>query len=104
MQQELTSSFGRVQADAIYTDAMSRLYGLVALGIVTTGAAIFTGDRLGVGQLIVGFGWLGYLAAFGIMIGTLIAASKVVAGGNTGLGTVLYLAFTGLEDSSSRRS
>ena len=97
MQQEMTSSFGRVQADAIYTDAMSRLYGLVALGIVTTGAAIWIGDRIGVGQVIVGFGWLGYLAAFGIMIGTLIAASKVVAGGNTGLGTVLYLAFTGLE-------
>lgn len=97
MQQELTSSFGKVRADAIYTDAMSRLYGLVALGIVTTGAAIWIGDRIGVGQVIVGFGWIGYLAAFGIMIGTLIAASKVVAGGNTGLGTVLYLAFTGFE-------
>jgi FtsH-binding integral membrane protein len=97
MQQEMTSSFGKVRADAIYTDAMSRLYGLVALGIVTTGAAIFIGDRVGVGQLIVGFGWLGYLAAFGVMIGTLIAAGKVVAGGNTGLGTVLYLTFTGLE-------
>ena len=97
MQQEMTSSFGRVRADAIYTDAMSRLYGLVALGIVTTGAAIWIGDRVGVGQLIVGFGWLGFIAAFGVMIVTLIAAGKAVDRGNTGLGTVLYVTFAGLE-------
>ena len=93
----MTSSFGKVRADAIYTDAMSRLYGLVALGIVTTGAAIWIGDRIGVGQVITGFGWLGFIAAFGLMIVTLIAAGKAVDRGNTGLGTVLYLTFTGLE-------
>ena len=97
MQQEMTSSFGKVRTDAIYTDAMSRLYGLVALGIVTTGAAIWIGDRIGVGQLITGFGWLGYIAAFGVMIVTIIAAGKAVDRGNTGLGTVLYLTFTGME-------
>ncbi len=97
MHQEMTSSFGKVRADAIYTDAMSRLYGLVALGIVTTGAAIWIGDRIGVGQLITGFGWLGYIAAFGVMIVTIIAAGKAVDRGNTGLGTVLYLTFTGME-------
>ena len=97
MQQEMTSSFGKVRTDAIYTDAMSQLYGLVALGIVTTGAAIWIGDRIGVGQLITGFGWLGYIAAFGVMIVTLIAAGKAVDRGNTGLGTALYLTFTGLE-------
>ena len=97
MQQGMTSSFGKARADAIYTDAMSRLYGLVALGIVTTGAAIWIGDRIGVGQLITGFGWLGYIAAFGVMIVTIIAAGKAVDRGNTGLGTVLYLTFTGME-------
>ena len=97
MQQGMTSSFGKVRADAIYTDAMSRLYGLVALGIVTTGAAIWIGDRIGVGQVITGFGWLGFIAAFGVMIVTLIAAGKAVDRGNTGLGTALYLTFTGLE-------
>ncbi len=90
-------SGGREAANAIYTDAMGRMYGLVAMGIVTTGAALFIGDRLGVGDILFGLGWLGYLAAIAALFGTLIAASKVAASGNTGLGTALYLAFTGME-------
>ena len=86
----------RDSVSAIYTDAMARMYGLVALGIVTTGATIWIGDRAGVGELIFSFGWIGYLLAIGVLFGTLIAAQKVVAGGNTRLGTALYLAFTGL--------
>ena len=84
------------RVNAIFTDAMGRMYGLVALGIVTTGAAIWVGDMLGVGNIIFGFGWIGMLLMLGIMIGTLMGAKAVVMRGNTGLGTVLYLAFTGL--------
>ena len=87
----------RDSVSTIYTDAMARMYGLVALGIITTGAAVWIGDRAGVGELIFSFGFIGYLLAIGILFGTLIAAQKVVAGGNTALGTVLYLAFTGME-------
>lgn len=83
------------RVNAIYTDAMARMYGLVALGIVTTGAAIWVGDALGVGAVIFGFGWIGLLLMLGIMFGTLMGANAVVSRGNTGLGTVLYLAFTG---------
>ena len=88
--------FGRDRATAIYTDAMSRMYGLVALGVVTTAAAIWIGDMLGVGSIIFGFGWIGMLAAFGIIFGTLFAANAVVSRGNIGLGTAIYLAFTGM--------
>ena len=89
--------FGRDRATAIYTDAMSRMYGLVALGVVTTAAAIWIGDMLGVGSIIFGVGWIGMIASFGIIFGTLYAAGAVVRRGNIGLGTALYLAFTGME-------
>ena len=89
--------FNRTQAaNAIYTDAMSRMYGLVALGVITTGATIWIGDMTGVGDVIFSFGWIGWLLMIGIMFGTLMAANAVVAKGNTALGTVLYLAFTGI--------
>ena len=93
----LSSSESGDRANAIFTDAMARMYGLVALGIVTTGAAIWFGDSLGIGDAIFSFGWIGYIAAFAIIMGTLVAANAVVARGNTGLGTVLYLGFTGME-------
>ena len=85
------------RANAIYTDAMARMYGLVALGVVTTGTAIWIGDMIGVGAIIFGFGWIGALAAFGIMIGMLFAAQATVSRGHIGLGTAIYFAFTGFE-------
>lgn len=85
------------RVNAIFTDAMARMYGLVALGIVTTGAAIWVGDMLGVGNVIFSIGWIGMLLMLGIMFGVLMGANIAAAKGNTGLGTVLYLAFTGLE-------
>ena len=83
------------RVNAIFTDSMARMYGLVALGIVTTGAAIWVGDMLGVGNIIFSFGWIGMLIMLGIMFVTLIAANAAASRGNTGLGTVLYLAFAG---------
>ena len=88
--------YGRSRADAIYTDAMARMYGLVALGVVTTAAAIWVGDMLEVGSIIYGFGWIGMLLFFGIVFGTLFAANAVVQRGNIGFGTALYLAFAGI--------
>ena len=86
----------RTQANAIYTDAMSRMYGLVALGVITTGAMIWIGDMTGVGNVIFSFGWIGWLAFFGILFLTLNAASAVASRGNIGLGTVLYFTFAGM--------
>ena len=68
----------------------------VALGVVTTAAAIWVGDVLGIGSVIFGFGWIGILLFFGITFGTLFAANVVVQKGNIGLGAALYLAFAGI--------
>ena len=88
--------YGRSRADAIYTDAMARMYGLVALGVVVTAAAIWVGDALGIGGVIYSFGFIGMLLFFGIVFGTLFAANAVVQKGNIGLGTALYLTFASI--------
>ena len=88
--------YGRSRADAIYTDAMARMYGLVALGVVTTAAAIWVGDAIGAGEVIFSLGFIGIILFFGVVFGTLFAANAVVQRGNIGLGTALYLAFAGI--------
>ena len=88
--------YGRSRADAIYTDAMSRMYGLVALGVVVTAAAIWVGDAIGAGEVFFSLGFIGILLFFGVVFGTLFAANAVVQRGNIGLGTALYLAFAGI--------
>ena len=88
--------YGRSRADAIYTDAMARMYGLVALGVVVTAAAIWVGDALGIGGVIYAFGFIGMLLFFGIVFGTLFAANAAVQKGNIGFGTALYLTFAGI--------
>ncbi len=95
--QQYSIPFGRERANAIYTDAMTRMYGLVALGIVTTAVGIWVGDAAGVSDIIFSSGWVGILLAFGVIFGTLMAANFVVQRGNIALGTALYLAFTALE-------
>ena len=92
-------SFGAsaVRANEIYTGAMSRMYGLVALGIVTTGAAIWVGDRIGLGDVVLGLGWLGYLVGFGIIFATLMGANALASRGQIGPATGVYLLFTALE-------
>ena len=84
------------RASAIYTDAMARMYGLVALGIVVTGAAIWVGHAAGVGDVRFALGWIGMLLFFGVIFGTLYAANAVVQRGNIALGVTLYLAFATL--------
>ncbi len=88
---------GAVRANAIYTGAMSRLYGLLALGIVTTGAAIWVGDRIGLGDVVLGLGWLGYLVGFGVIFATLMGASALATRGQIGAATGVYLLFTAME-------
>ena len=89
--------FSQDRANAIYTDAMARMYGLVALGVVVTSIGIWVGDMIGAADLIFGFGFIGIIVAFAIMFGTLMLASSRVRAGSIGLGTALYLVFTGME-------
>ena len=92
-----TVPYGRDRAGEIYTDAMSRMYGLAALGIAVTAAAIWVGDAIEVGGVIFGFGWIGALLALGAIFGTLIAANVAARRGALGVATALYLSFAGLE-------
>ena len=95
--QQYSVPFGRDRANAIYTDAMGRMYGLVALGIVVTAGAIWVGAALGIGNLIYGFGWIGILLMFGVIFGLLIGANAAAVRGNLGLATALYITFAGAE-------
>ena len=85
------------RADAIYTEALFRMFGLVALGVVVTAAAIWVGDALNIGQRIFGNGWMGVLLYFGATLGVLIASNVVANKGMLGLATSLYLGFATLE-------
>ena len=97
LRDQYSIGFGRERANEIYTGAMSRMYGLVALGIITTGAAIWVGDRIGLGDVILNIGWLGFLVGFGLIFGTLMAANALAVKGHTGPATGVYLLFAAME-------
>ena len=46
------------RANAIYTEALFRMFGLVALGVMVTAVSIWVGDALVVGRIIFGNGWV----------------------------------------------
>ena len=85
------------RANVIYTEALFRMFGLVALGVMVTAVSIWVGDALVVGKIIFGNGWVGFLLYLGAVFGTLIASSVVANRGMLGLATVLYLGFATLE-------
>ena len=97
LRDQYSIGFGRERANEIYTGAMSRMYGLVALGIITTGAGIWIGDRIGLGEVILNIGWLGFLVGFGLIFATLMAANSLAVKGHTGPATAVYLTFTAME-------
>lgn len=84
-------------ANAIFTGAMARLYGWIALGVITTGAVAWISYQAGILDSILDrFGLIGYLVVMGVWLaaifGLSFAAGRVppaVAGG-------LYLGFTAL--------
>ena len=85
------------RADAIYTEALFRMFGLVALGVLVTAVSIWVGDALVIGKVIFGNGWIGFLVYLGAIFGTLIASSVLANRGMLGPATILYLGFATLE-------
>lgn len=89
--------YSQEAADSIFTGAMTRLYGWIALGVVTTGAVAWISHQAGFLEAILeNFGFIGYLVVLGVWLacifGLSFAASRVspaVAGG-------LYLGFTAI--------
>ncbi len=92
-------TFDESRAKAIYTDAMARMYGLVALGIFTTAAAIWAVKMIGI------YGWipdfkivriLVLIVVIVIAIALLKVANDTVEKGHIGLGAVIYTVSTGI--------
>ncbi len=92
-------TFDESRAEAIYTDAMARMYGLVALGIFTTAAAIWAVKMIGI------YGWipdfkivriLALIVVIVIAIALLKVANETVEKGHIGLGAVIYIVSTGI--------
>lgn len=81
-------------ADSIFTGAMTRLYGWIALGVVTTGAVGWLSHRAGVMQVVEGFGLLGYLGVLGVWIGCLLVLHVLSGRVPPAVAGVLYLAFS----------
>ena len=92
-------TFNESRAKAIYTDAMVRMYGLVALGIFTTAAAIWAVKMVGIYGWIPDFKIVRILVLI-VVIVTAIALLKVadetVEKGHIGLGAVIYIVSTGI--------
>ena len=90
-------SYSQQAADAIFTGAMTRLYGWVALGVVTTGAVAWISHQAGALESIIdNFGMIGYFILLGVWIAFIFGLSflahrvpPAVAGG-------AYLVFTAI--------
>ena len=81
-------------SDRIYTAAITRMYGWIALGLVTTAVAAWLAHRMGVLENV---GLIGYLVIVGIALAMLIALQLTVHRVPSPVSTVLYLGFTGVE-------
>ena len=89
--------YSQEAADSIFTGAMTRLYGWIALGVVTTGAVAWVSHQAGILESILeNFGMIGYFVVLGVWLacifGLSFLASRVppaVAGG-------AYLVFTAI--------
>ena len=89
--------YSQEAANAIFTGAMTRLYGWIALGVITTGAVGWLSYQAGVLESILeNFGMIGYFVVLGVWLvcifGLSFLASRVppaVAGG-------AYLVFTAI--------
>ena len=84
-------------ADAVFSGAMARLYGLIALGVVTTAASAVVSYRLELLPGIAGgFGLYGYLAMLGVWMAAIFGVNFAVRRVSPGIGALLYLGFTAL--------
>lgn len=84
-------------ANAIFAGAMTRLYGWIALGVITTGAVAWISYRAGFLESIVeSYGLIGYLAVLGVWLAAIFGLSAVAGRVSPAVGGGLYLGFTAL--------
>ena len=84
-------------ADNIFTGAMARLYGWIALGVVTTGAVAWLSYQAGILEgILASFGLIGYLAALGVWFAAIFGLSFAASRVSPAVGGALYLVFTAI--------
>ena len=84
-------------ADSIFSGAMTRLYGWIALGMVTTGAAAWLSHQAGLLESILeNFGLIGYFVVLGIWMAGIFGLSFLAGRVSPAVAGGLYLAFTAL--------
>ena len=81
-------------ADSIYTAAITRMYGWIALGLITTAAAAWLAYQMGVLNNV---GLFGFLAIFGVALALLIILHLTVHRVPAPVSAILYLGFTAVE-------
>ena len=84
----------------IFTGAMTRLYGWIALGVVTTGAVGWLSLQTGIQESILGnFGMIGYFVVLGVWLACIFGPSFLASGVSpavAGAGHLVFAAITGL--------
>ena len=89
--------YSRESADGIFTGAMTRLYGWIALGVVTTGAVAWVSYQAGfLMSILERFGVVGYLVVLGVWLAAIFGLSFAVRRVPPAVAGGLYLGFTGL--------
>ena len=84
-------------ANAIFTGAMTRLYGWIALGVITTGAVGWLSYQAGALESIIeNFGMIGYFVVLGVWIAGLFGLSFLASRVPSGIAGATYLVFTAL--------
>ncbi len=89
--------YSQEAADSIFTGAMTRLYGWIALGVATTGAVGWISHQAGILESILGsFGWIGYLVLLGVWLISIFGLSFAAARVSPAVAGGVYLGFTAL--------
>ena len=89
--------YSQEAANAIFTGAMTRLYGWIALGVITTGAVGWISYQAGALESIIeNFGMIGYFVVLGVWIAGLFGLSFLASRVPSGIAGGAYLVFTAL--------
>ena len=89
--------YSQQAADAIFTGAMARLYGWIALGVITTGAVAWISHQAGFLEAILdNFGMIGYFVVLGVWLACIFGLSFLAARVSPAVAGTLYLVFTAI--------
>ena len=81
----------------IFTGAMTRLYGWIALGVVTTGAVGWLSHQAGIQESILeNFGMIGYFVVLGVWLACIFGLSFLASGVSPAVAGAGYLVFTAI--------